>query len=161
MGLQRAGLRTNQRCRRSWGHGFVSANGIGSAASAFMSPGMATWHAGRRAPHQGSLALDQGQSCGDETLQRVQEFRRRNARRDEQVNSKVVMFKRIFAEALLVAVGTLFFLALAATVGIPTKDRNPVRAVTTVPQQPPAPAWAAEPSWPVERHYEVMGIRER
>ena len=45
------------------------------------------------------------------------------------------MLKRIFAEALLVAVGTLFFLALAATVGIPTKDRNPVRAVTTGTEQ--------------------------
>ena len=30
---------------------------------------------------------------------------------------------------MVVVVGTLFFLALAATVGIPTKDRNPVRAV--------------------------------
>ena len=86
---------------------------------------------------------------------------RRNARRDEQVNSEVVMLKRIFAEALLVAVGTMFFLALAATVGIPTKDRNPVRAVTTVTEQPPVPAWTAEPPSPVERHYEVMGIRER
>ena len=71
------------------------------------------------------------------------------------------MLRRIFTEALLVAVGTLFFLALAATVGIPTKDRNPVRAVTTVPQQPSVPAWAAEPPSPAERHYAVMGIRER
>ena len=71
------------------------------------------------------------------------------------------MLKRIFAEVLMVAVGTLFFLALAATVGIPTKDRNPVRAVTTVTEQPSAPAWGAEPRWPAEHHYAVMGIRER
>lgn len=69
--------------------------------------------------------------------------------------------KRIFAEAVLVVVGTLFFLALAATMGIPTKDRNPVRAVTTATEQPSAPTWAAEPSSPAERHYAVMGIRER
>ena len=71
------------------------------------------------------------------------------------------MLRRIFTEALLVAVGTLFFLALAATVGIPTKDRSPVRAVTTVTEQPSVPAWTAEPPWPVERHYALMGIQKR
>ncbi len=71
------------------------------------------------------------------------------------------MLKRIFAEALMVAVGTLFFLALAATVGIPTKDRNPVKAVTTVTEQPSEPTWTGEPPSPAERHYAGMGIRER
>ena len=71
------------------------------------------------------------------------------------------MLKRIFAEALLVAVGTLFFLALAATVGIPTKDRNPVRAVTTGTEQPSVPTWTAEPTWRAEHRYTIMGIRER
>ena len=71
------------------------------------------------------------------------------------------MLKRILAEALLVAVGTLFFLALAATVGIPTKDRNPVRALTTETAQPSAPARAAEPPSPAEYHFDVMRIMER
>ena len=39
------------------------------------------------------------------------------------------MYKRILAEAVIIAVGTTFFIALAASVGIPGRDRDRVNAV--------------------------------
>ncbi len=50
------------------------------------------------------------------------------------------MIKQLFAETLIIATGTLFFFALAATVGIPGDEKNTPRAIAAEEVEHPPPA---------------------
>ena len=59
------------------------------------------------------------------------------------------MLKQLLAESLIVLSGTVFLVALAATVGIPGDDRDPAQAVATKKQSghaTPVCTWSPYPT---------------
>ncbi len=65
------------------------------------------------------------------------------------------MLRKLVKESLVVVCGTLFFLALAATVGIPGKERAPAPAVAA--SEPTAPAGVSPEAFRASRLPEMSG----
>ena len=65
------------------------------------------------------------------------------------------MLKKLVKESLVVLCGTLFFLALAATVGIPGNERAPAPAVAA--SEPTAPAGVSPEVFRASRLPEMSG----